>query len=53
MFHYTADPRNLRNMSERVFDAVRKRVIRPLIGARYLLAGAADAHRIEKSVGRV
>jgi NADPH2:quinone reductase len=46
---FTADPRNLRSMSERVFDAVRTGVIRPLIGARYPRAGAADAHRALES----
>ena len=47
IFHFIMGPQNaarLRQMSERVFDAVKAGVLRPRI-ARYALAAAADAHR--------
>jgi NADPH2:quinone reductase len=43
--HYTSDPRLLHGMSERVFDALRRGIIRPTIDARLPLAQAAEAHR--------
>ncbi|MDB5838344.1 MAG: hypothetical protein JWQ23_296 [Herminiimonas sp.] len=49
LFHYTADPQNLRSMAAHVFDALRKGVIRPLVGARYPLGSAAEAHRALES----
>ncbi len=43
--HYTADPVLLRGMAERLFEALRRGVIRPTIDARLPLAEAAEAHR--------
>jgi NADPH:quinone reductase-like Zn-dependent oxidoreductase len=43
--HYTADPAALREMAERLFEAVRRGVVTPVIDRRYPLAEAAAAHR--------
>lgn len=55
IFHFTANPRRLREMAERVFDAVRAGAIAPRI-TRYALSAAADAHRAlesRRSVGQL
>jgi NADPH:quinone reductase-like Zn-dependent oxidoreductase len=43
VFHYTSQPRQLREMAARVFDALRAGTLRPQI-ARYALSAAATAH---------
>jgi len=43
VFHYTSQPRQLREMATRVFDALRAGTLRPQI-ARYALSAAATAH---------
>jgi NADPH:quinone reductase-like Zn-dependent oxidoreductase len=43
--HYTSDPELLPGMAERVFDALRRGIIRPTIDAKLPLAQAAEAHR--------
>jgi NADPH:quinone reductase-like Zn-dependent oxidoreductase len=45
LFHYTADPARLAEMSRRLFDMIRSGAVRVAIGARWPLAAAADAHR--------
>lgn len=45
LFHYTEDPRRLRDMSARLFDAIERNLIVPRIGARYPLGAAERAHR--------
>ncbi len=42
--HYTTDPVELRTMSDRLFDALRRGIIRP-IHRSFPLADAAEAHR--------
>ncbi|HXF46349.1 MAG TPA: zinc-binding dehydrogenase, partial [Burkholderiaceae bacterium] len=44
IFHFTAQPRRLREMAERVFDALRSGALAPQI-ARYAFAAAEQAHR--------
>jgi len=44
LFHYTADPTQLRAMAARVFDLVQRGVLRPVIGQRFPLSAAAAAH---------
>jgi NADPH:quinone reductase-like Zn-dependent oxidoreductase len=45
LFHYTAEPGQLRDMSRDVFRAVERGTLRAVITARYPLGAAADAHR--------
>ncbi|MDW8468770.1 MAG: zinc-binding dehydrogenase [Burkholderiales bacterium] len=45
LFHYSADRATLREMSERVFAALRAGTIRVEIRHRWPLAAAAEAHR--------
>jgi NADPH:quinone reductase len=45
VFHYTADPKRLAEMSQRLFDALERRAVSVRIGGRYRLADAAQAHR--------
>jgi NADPH:quinone reductase-like Zn-dependent oxidoreductase len=55
IFHFTGNPRRLREMAERVFDALRAGAIAPQI-TRYALSAAADAHRDlerRRSVGQL
>ena len=55
VFHYTAQPGQLREMASRVFEALRAGVLQPQV-ARYMLSGAADAHRdleSRRTVGQV
>jgi NADPH:quinone reductase-like Zn-dependent oxidoreductase len=49
LFHYTADPQRLAQMAQRLFQAIASGMIRPVIGMRYPLAAAADAHRALES----
>ncbi len=49
LFHYTADPETLRQMSANVFAAIRAGVLQPHIGARFPLAQAAQAHEFLES----
>jgi NADPH:quinone reductase-like Zn-dependent oxidoreductase/uncharacterized protein YndB with AHSA1/START domain len=44
VFHYTSNPRRLREMTERTFNALRDGALRPQI-ATYALSAAAQAHR--------
>ncbi|MEO7007980.1 MAG: SRPBCC family protein [Caldimonas sp.] len=44
VFHYTADPAELRQRAARVFDAVRAGILMPCVHHRYPLAAAAQAH---------
>lgn len=44
VFHFTSNPRRLREMAARVFDALRDGTLRPQ-PATYALSAAADAHR--------
>jgi len=55
IFHYTAAPRQLREMSTRVFDALRAGTLQPQI-SRYALSAAATAHddlESRRTVGQV
>jgi NADPH2:quinone reductase len=55
VFHYTSQPRQLREMAARVFDALRAGTLRPQI-ARYVLSAAAAAHHdleSRRTVGQV
>lgn len=45
LFHYTANPADLRDIARNLFDALRRGVLRPGINQRYALADAAGAHR--------
>jgi NADPH2:quinone reductase len=45
LFHYTAERAALNEMAQRVFAALRERVLRVELRHRYPLAAAADAHR--------
>lgn len=45
LFHYTADPGDLREISGNLFAMVRSGIVRVAINQRYALAQAADAHR--------
>jgi NADPH:quinone reductase-like Zn-dependent oxidoreductase len=49
LFHYTARPERLREMSANVFDLVRRGVLRVPIHQRWPLAQAAEAHRALES----
>jgi NADPH:quinone reductase-like Zn-dependent oxidoreductase len=49
LFHYTADPRRLAEMAERLWSMLESGQVRPTIGARYPLEAAADAHRALES----
>ncbi|MCP4381949.1 MAG: zinc-binding dehydrogenase [Hyphomicrobiales bacterium] len=54
--HYTTDPVELRAMAGRLFDAVRREVVRPTIDSRFPLTEAAAAHaRLEsrESIGAI
>lgn len=44
VFHYTAEPAELRQRAARVFDAMRAGILRPCVHHRYPLAAAAQAH---------
>lgn len=55
IFHFTAQPRRLREMADRVFEALRDGVLQPKI-TRYALSAAAEAHRdleSRRSVGQL
>jgi NADPH2:quinone reductase len=45
LFHYTADPGDLREIAGNLFAMVRSGIVRVAINQRYALAQAADAHR--------
>jgi NADPH:quinone reductase-like Zn-dependent oxidoreductase len=45
LFHYTAEPRRLAEMAQRLWSMIESGRVRPTIGARYPLAAAGDAHR--------
>jgi NADPH:quinone reductase-like Zn-dependent oxidoreductase len=45
LFHYTAGPRRLAEMAQRLWSMIESGRVRPTIGARYPLAAAGDAHR--------
>jgi len=49
LFHYTADPRRLREMAANVFAMVERGALRPHIGQRFPLAAAAAAHEALES----
>jgi NADPH:quinone reductase-like Zn-dependent oxidoreductase len=47
--HYTTEPAELRTMADRLFDALRRRIIAPVIDRRLPLAEASAAHmRLER-----
>jgi NADPH:quinone reductase len=55
VFHYTAQPRQLREMATRVFDALRDGTLRPQV-TRYALSAASTAQRdleSRRTVGQV
>ncbi|MCW2236863.1 SRPBCC family protein [Azospirillum canadense] len=43
--HYAGTPAQVRLSSQRLFDALRRGLVRPLVGARFPLREAAQAHR--------
>jgi NADPH:quinone reductase-like Zn-dependent oxidoreductase len=45
LFHYTADPADLRAISTNVFDMIGRGALKVPINQRYRLAEAAQAHR--------
>ncbi|HYF57982.1 MAG TPA: quinone oxidoreductase [Burkholderiaceae bacterium] len=45
LFHYTADPRRLAEMSARLFDAIERGWLTVRVGGRWPLSDAAEAHR--------
>jgi NADPH:quinone reductase-like Zn-dependent oxidoreductase len=45
LFHYTADPKDLREIAENVFDMVARGALKVEVRQRYPLAEAARAHR--------
>lgn len=45
LFHYIATPEALQSAARELFAAVKAKKVRILIGQKYPLAGAADAHR--------
>jgi NADPH2:quinone reductase len=45
LFHYTADPGDLREIAGNLFAMVRSGIVRVAINQRYRLAHAAEAHR--------
>jgi NADPH:quinone reductase-like Zn-dependent oxidoreductase len=49
LFHYTADPGRLAEMASRLWAMLGSGRVRPVIGGRYALAAAADAHRALES----
>jgi NADPH:quinone reductase-like Zn-dependent oxidoreductase len=51
--HYTADPVELNAMAERLFDALRRGILAPVVDRRLRLEDAAEAHRRLESRGNV
>jgi NADPH:quinone reductase-like Zn-dependent oxidoreductase len=49
LFHYTAEPRRLAQMADRLWAMITSGKVHPVIGARYPLAAAAEAHRALES----
>lgn len=49
LFHYVATPAELAHTAKRLFDQMEKGVVKAVIGQRYALADAADAHRALES----
>lgn len=45
LFHYTADPRRLGAMADRLWAAIRAGAVRPVIGETFALGMVAEAHR--------
>ena len=45
VFHYTADARRLAEMAQRLWSMIESGRVRAMIGARYPLAAAGEAHR--------
>lgn len=45
LFHYTADPRRLGAMADRLWAAIRSGAVRPVIGETFALGMVAEAHR--------
>ena len=46
LFHYTADPRRLDAMAQRLWSMLRSGAVRPHLGGTYALASAAEVHRL-------
>jgi NADPH:quinone reductase-like Zn-dependent oxidoreductase len=46
LFHYTADPKRLAAMAERLWSMLRSGAVRPEIGGSYALASAGEVHRL-------
>lgn len=49
LFDYVATPEELAHSADRLFDRMRRSVLRPIIGQRFALADAAEAHRALES----
>jgi NADPH:quinone reductase-like Zn-dependent oxidoreductase len=49
LFHYTADPKRLETMAQRLWSMLRSGAVRPEIGGTYALASAAEVHRLLES----
>lgn len=49
LFHYTADPRRLQEMAQRLWSVLRSGAVRPEIGGTYALAAAGEVHRLLES----
>jgi NADPH2:quinone reductase len=45
LFDYIATAKDLANTADRLFDRMRRGVVKAVIGQRFALADAADAHR--------
>jgi NADPH2:quinone reductase len=46
VYDYVATREELDRVTARLFDRMRRGVVRPLIGQRFALADAAEAHRL-------
>jgi len=46
VFHYTADPRRLQEMAQRLWSMLRSGAVRPELGGTYPLASAGEVHRL-------
>ena len=49
VFHYTADPKRLEEMAQRLWSMLRSGAVRPGIGGSYALASAGEVHRMLES----
>jgi NADPH:quinone reductase-like Zn-dependent oxidoreductase len=49
LFHYTANPQRLSEMAGRLWAMIESGRVRPIVGGRYPLSAASDAHRALES----